>query len=206
MGYLSRCSFICIAHSIRPLVHGRPPAPKFPQLRLSLPLLALTLSLAETRSSFFLLLPQLVFTDRGRELDLTPENRGSTSHPRPAAPVLPSASCPTPGRPSPPLSLSVPRSTLTRLKFFFFLPQPGPTAQKPSPWSAAARPTSSSPAAAIKQRPSPQPRPYSVQQACSAQSSPVHPHRISTRHGPAQLVQHFNFFYLQNCPYSSQTR
>ncbi|PKI66834.1 hypothetical protein CRG98_012840 [Punica granatum] len=86
--------FLQLAHS-----HG-PLAPKLPQLQLSLPLLALTVSLAETHSSFFFLLrPRLVFTDRGRELDLTPETRSSTFHPRPAAPVLPLAPCPTPRRP-----------------------------------------------------------------------------------------------------------
>ncbi|PKH93900.1 hypothetical protein CRG98_049813, partial [Punica granatum] len=157
----------------------RPPAPKFPQLRLSLPPFALTLSLAETRSSFFLLLPH----PREPQLDLSPETRSS----RPAFSFLPDTRPPE----SSPFALDSPLNA-NRVDFFFW-PQPGLTAQKPSPWSAAARSTSSSPAAAIKQRPSQPPRPYSVQQACSAQSSPVHPHRILARHGPAQLIQHFNF-------------
>ncbi|OWM87024.1 hypothetical protein CDL15_Pgr016061 [Punica granatum] len=64
-------------------------APKFPQLRLSLPPLALTLSLAETRSSFFLLLPHA----REPQLDLSPETRSSPwSNSPEAQPVVSSGS------------------------------------------------------------------------------------------------------------------
>ncbi|PKI73753.1 hypothetical protein CRG98_005857 [Punica granatum] len=99
----------------------RPPTPKLPQLRISLPPLALTLSFTETRNSFFpssssarLHRPRQRARSHAREpqLDLSLETRSS----RPALSFLPDAQPPE----SSPFTLCSPFD-VNQVDFFFWL-------------------------------------------------------------------------------------